>query len=160
MSEAAPAARLNPTALEIELWLSVVRSAAVDIEWCGPHVMMIGFRGRGEYAAHGGLSVRFIDPGGVPHPWTWDEWHRVVRAVAVWLADPRIKKSAQNGQSADWWMLEWLGFRVAGYDFDTLLGMHIADPESKKDLQTMAVGLAGMQPWKSLVKGDGDGEQK
>lgn len=155
-----PGARLHPTIDEVELYLSVVKSAAVDIENAGPHLVMVGLWGRGDYARHGGLTLRFITDG-APHPWSWTEWHRLVRALARWLADPGVRKSAHNGQSFDWWLLEWLGFRVAGYDCDTLLMSHIADPESKKDLGTLGVGLAGLAPWKSLAKGEIEGgEQK
>lgn len=154
VTEAPTGARLNPTVEEIELYLSVVKRAALDIEWAGPHLVMVGLWDRDMRA--GGLTIRFITEG-APHPWSWPEWHRVVRALAVWLYDDTRLKSAQNGQSADWWMLEWVGFRVRGYDFDTMLAMHVANPESKKDLQSIGVGLAGLQPWKQLSKGELEG---
>lgn len=157
VSEAPPGSRLDPTVDEIEAYLAHVRSAAVDIESAGPHITQVNLWGRGEWRAHGGLIIRFLVEGDPQPAWGWAGWQRVVRALAVWLADGSITKSMHNGAAFDVWVLEWMGFRVAGYDWDALLAMHIADPEARKGLEPLAVGMAGMLPWKHLAKGESEG---
>ena len=152
--EPPPGARLWPSVGEIVHYLDTVRSAALDIEWAGPHIVMVGLWGRGPYGVHGGLTVRFRIDGRPNDSWTYAEWCRVVSALYTWLARPDVRKSMQNGQSSDVWMLERIGFRVEGYDFDTMLAMHVADPERKKDLEGMAVALADVPHWKWLAKGE------
>lgn len=158
--EPPPGARLWPSVGEIVDYLARVRSAALDIEWAGPHVVMVGLWGRGPYRELGGLTIRFRVDGRPNESWSYEEWRRVVRALYVWLADPGVTKSMQNGQSADVWMLERLGFVVNGYDFDTMLTMHVADPERTKGLEAMATALCELPHWKWTAKGESEGEGK
>lgn len=159
VAEGPPGMRVRPTMREIVEWFGRVRSAAVDIENAGPHITVTGFWGRGQYVGAGGITVRFRD-GADPYPWAWDEWRQLVRTLHAWYGDPSVGKSMHNGQSHDIFLLERAGFTVRGFDFDTMLAVHIADPERKKDLGTVGTSMGGVPHWKHLAKGEGDGEGK
>lgn len=151
--------RTRPTADEIVAWLADCRSAALDIEGMGPHLTYLGLWHRAPRIHEGGLTIQFRERGD-PYPWAWDDWRKIIRALWVWLAREDVTKSAHNGQSFDVWILERLGFVVRGYDFDTMLGVHIGDPECKKDLGTVGTAMAGVPHWKFLAKGESAGEGK
>ncbi len=151
--------RTRPTADEIVAFLATCKSAALDIESAGPHLTYLGLWHREPNTHLGGITIQFRERG-EPFSWTWDEWRKIVRATYNWLASEHITKSAHNGQSFDVWILERLGFVVRGYNFDTMLAIHIADPERVKNLETVGTALAGLPHWKWLAKGEGAGEGK
>ena len=154
-----PLARLAPTVPEMVEWLDGCRGAALDIESLGSVLIMIGFWDT-EQPERGGLCVTLrLERGALPL-YTLDEWYAIAGALYRFLADPAKPKGAHNGQAFDIWILERLGFELNGYAWDTILMLHIAEPERKKDLQTAAVALCGAPAWKYLVRDASAGKDK
>jgi hypothetical protein len=144
-------ANLYPSVEEIEGWLSNPYNddgVAIDIENAGPHLICVGIYRLYDESY---ICVRFRRQGGSPW-WYGKDLERVVQAFAEFLADPEVPKCYHNGQAHDIPYLEYLGFKPAGYAFDTMIASHCAYSEMPKGLEYLSVLLVGAQPWKHLTK--------
>ena len=129
----------------------------VDIETAGDHIRLVGLYDDAHHS-YLGFPIRSIG-GGV----YWDRL-TLPRAIEwLWgiLADPAIGKTFHNGASFDIPMLERNGFTVCGYEFDTMLGMHIAYPGVPKGLEELSKVYLRAGGWKAMVRvDDEDVEEK
>ena len=121
----------------------------VDIETAGDHLRLVGLLTSDNHdylgfplRCQGGAG--YWDPADLPSAvqWLWEL-----------LADPDIPKTFHNGQAFDVPVLERNGFVVAGYEFDTMLGMHVAYPGVPKRLEDLSKIYLRAGGWKSLVRG-------
>ncbi len=163
ISKLAPGTSKSPSESVLQNWRLGLRDAygwrrpvAVDIECAGDYITVTGlcrlcdydsvllwFRGREGRTAGSLADIRF-------------------RAKFLYnlLEDPDIELIFHNGQAFDIPLLERVGFTVNGYCFDTLIGHHLAWPETPKKLGFVAPLYTGIPNWKSLVKEETDGEEK
>ena len=120
-----------------------------DIETAGDHLRLVGLLAR-DNLDYLGFPLR--SQGGSEY------WSRADLPAAVgWLwellANPSVSKTFHNGQAFDVPVLERNGFVVAGYEFDTMLGMHVAYPGVPKGLEDLSKVYLRAGGWKSLVRG-------
>jgi uracil-DNA glycosylase len=129
---------------------------AVDIETAGDHIRLVGLCDLAPPHHYLGFPVR--DVGG--KQWWGADFRAAVEWLWRFLANESVKKVGHNAQAFDIPMLERNGFLVRGYDFDTMLGMHIAATGVPKGLETLAKVHLGWPGWKDMVKGELEGEGK
>lgn len=149
----------DPSIKQIEEWLTdplCEQGVAIDIENAGPHLICVGICRVVDEAY---ICVRFRSSGGAPY-WADHEIETVVEAMYQFLASPKIPKCFHNGQAHDIPYLEYLGFRVEGYSFDTMIASHVCYSEMPKGLEFLSILLAGAQPWKYLTKEKDQAEGK
>lgn len=125
---------------------------AVDIEAAGPHLMCIGLCRVRDLE---GIVVPFRTEGTTQY-WSLAELRTLVEHLVRWFADPSVPKVFHNGQGFDVPYLENLGFKVAGYSFDTMLAQHVLYPEMPKRLEFIATLYLGYPRWKHLKSDAGE----
>lgn len=170
VGEGPPGGLLRPTVNQIEQFCQQVRThgCAVDIEAAGAMLVSVQLWARQPLPddwpadAPQGVVVKFRAVGGDPEPWSYPDWCRVVRALLKLFMDPRTPKVFQRGQAYDVPVLWLMGWPLAGYTdvgFDTLLGHHVAKPESPKALGLLGTSVLGLPGWKHLSKAE-EGKDK
>lgn len=136
---------------DLHQWQAGITDSGVsmDIECAGHHLRGIGF-----------CRVHDLVPIWVPirHQGGSLAWgHTMMLAIVKWLddllGDASIPKITHNGLF-DWCLLMQLGFRCAGWQYDTMYAAHVAWPEIPKALQYQATLHMGMPNWKRLVDED------
>ena len=147
----------TPTLTDLGKWRDQLtdESITVDIETAGEHIRLVGFYG----SAAGYLSFPIRVAGGGLY-WSDSDFPSAVGWLWDLLSDSSVSKCFHNGQAFDVPMLERSGFVVAGYTFDTMLGMHVAYPGVPKGLEDLAKVYLRCGGWKQLVKIEGEGEAK
>ena len=147
---------LFPTAQEVGLFCQWVtgKRIAVDIETTGEQPLNCQLICVGIACEDGtGMVIPVIRQGGFAYWNSPDEW-RFVRACLAWvLADPRTPKVMHNG-AFDVTALWGHGFRVDGWEDDTIIAHHCADPELPHGLAYVGSRYLELRHWKDDVKGD------
>jgi hypothetical protein len=150
-SQPPPGANLCPSLTDLYEWEPGIddRGVAVDIETAGDHLVAVGFCRLSDYRS---VVVRFRRKGG--GVWDIDPATRYARVEWVdrILGDPTIPLVFHNGQAFDVPYLLDLGFRVEGYNADTLIMSAVAYPEMPKGLEYLAVSYCRLPGWKHLVR--------
>lgn len=98
-----------------------------------------------EVSAHG-----YSFPLDYPGAWTKDERDKIVRLWKQILSDGRIKKVAQNQAFEDMWSRKVLDLPqgVRGWEWDTMIGCHIADnTPGMTGLKVQSWLWFGLEPW-------------
>ncbi len=149
-------ANLYPTMEQLRAWSGDFQpgdEVAIDVEAAGRVLTMVGLC-RVRDLSH--VAVWFRQPGG--DPWPHPSWEELVGWLYDFLADPLVGKCFHNA-AYDIEQLEETGFEIEGFSFDTLLAAHIAYPEMRKRLESVALLTAGITGWKAMLR-DGEGHQK
>lgn len=151
-----PGANLFPTLDELRAWRAECvpgDEIALDVECAGRVLRMVGL-GRVRDLSY--VAVWFRKQGG--DPWPYSNFPAVVEWLYDLLADESLGLVMHN-HGFDVEQLEEVGFKIARLSFDTLLASHLACPEVRKRLESVALLTSGMTGWKRILS-DAEGDQK
>ncbi len=147
--------RSIPEIEEYVRWAEAARpTLACDIETAGESLTCIGF-----------CDIETEQPVVIPYRnsgmgyWFGARTPQVDQLVGRILANPEIRLVFQNGATFDIPMLERLGWRVEGYEDDTLIMHRNCYPEAPAALEFLGIVYGGLPAWKWLSSPD-EGEGK
>ena len=149
-------ANLYPTIGDLHGFSNTLNSCTVDIECAGDYLVCVGLLNKETYSY---TCVRFRQLGGD----IYDPNSLTARAnwLFMALADGGIKKTFHNGQAFDIPYLENQGFVVNGFENDTMLQAHLTyGRELPKKLNFLALVIAGIPNWKTLVSEEDEVKEK